>query len=246
MGQPGRRAGAREVLRDDLGPVGQATTAELRHLALASGLTPSMRGLDLGCGAGSTTLWLSSELGCRMIGLDPAPDAIAQARTRAPAAAAARVRFLQGDLGSPLPFGRGGFDAVVSADALHWPRSQRELLAECHRVLRRNGRLAVLATHAGGMQPDPRLGALDFLVIGLDYPELLAGAGFTAIEGRDLTQEFVVGAAAMVDRLAGHLPGLRLELGEDIADALARRYRLTAELARSGALQRTLFHACAR
>ncbi len=234
-----------EALGDDLDPLGYATDAELRHLAAASGLTSATRGLDLGCGAGGTTLWLSGKLGCRMIGMDPAPVAIQQARARA-GAAGARVRFLQGELGGALPFGRGGFDAVVSTDTLYWPGNTRELLEECHRVLRRRGRLAVLATHGAAHRPDPRLGPLDSSPIGIDYPELLLRAGFTALGSHDLTQEFVASATAVADRLADHLPQIRLELGQEFADALGRRCSLTAELARAGVLRRTLLHASAR
>lgn len=68
--------------------------------------------LDLGCGDGALTLRLV-ELGCRVIGVDAAPDMVARARARS-----LDARLMDGHA---LTFQRC-FDGVLSNAALHWMR----------------------------------------------------------------------------------------------------------------------------
>src|SRR5262245_46077827 len=60
---------------------------------------PPRRALDLGCGTGTTSLYLASR-GWHVTGVDFAPPAIARAQARAQAAGAlpGSVRFLRGDV----------------------------------------------------------------------------------------------------------------------------------------------------
>lgn len=68
--------------------------------------------LDLGCGDGALTLRLA-ELGCRVVGVDAAPDMVHRARQRG-----LDARLMDGHM---LAFERC-FDAVLSNAALHWMR----------------------------------------------------------------------------------------------------------------------------
>jgi trans-aconitate methyltransferase len=86
--------------------------------------------LDLGCGDGALTNRLKNS-GAEVIGCDRSPEMLAAAEARG-------VRTIQADMTS-LPFA-GEFDAVFSNAALHWTRSQAEVLAGVHRALRPGGR----------------------------------------------------------------------------------------------------------
>ena len=59
------------------------TITQLRRMAGDLGLMPGQTLLDLGCGMGGPALWMTRETGCRLIGIDASPMAIAQATARA-------------------------------------------------------------------------------------------------------------------------------------------------------------------
>jgi len=231
-----------EALGEYVGQCGHATVRELRTLAEAARLRPGSRGLDIACGSGGPTFWLAAATGCRFVGVDIAASAIDQARKR-PDVAAPRPRFLEANLDAPLPFGRGGFDAVLSIDGVHWSHRKPDLLRECQRVLRRNGRLAFLTTYAAKTADDPRLNQVEPYAVQVPYVQMLAEAGFRDVMLLDLTRDFVVGARAVAAAAARHLRALRGELGKEVADVLLRQYAVTGQLAGAGVLHRAVIAA---
>jgi ubiquinone/menaquinone biosynthesis C-methylase UbiE len=94
------------------------------------------RTLDLGCGTGRDLPLFPSD--ARVIGLDPAWDALRRARRRAP-----RVPLVQGSA-EALPFREGVFDTVVSGLVFCSVADPRRGLAEVRRVLRPVGTLRML------------------------------------------------------------------------------------------------------
>jgi SAM-dependent methyltransferase len=95
--------------------------------------------LDLGCGAGSTVLWLASK-GFRATGVDLAPAAIAAAERRA-RRRKGRARFQVGDV-LALPFSEGAFRVLSDIGCFHTlPLDRRgDYAREVARVLRPEGR----------------------------------------------------------------------------------------------------------
>jgi ubiquinone/menaquinone biosynthesis C-methylase UbiE len=100
----------------------------------AAGVLPGTRVLDVGCGIGDTTFLAADLVGPNgfVVGIDRSADAIATARQRS--AGRPNVRFVEGDLGSPIS-DHELFDAVVGRYVLvHQPdivaalRSVRELV----------------------------------------------------------------------------------------------------------------------
>jgi ubiquinone/menaquinone biosynthesis C-methylase UbiE len=71
--------------------------------------------LDIGCGAGATTLAMARRIGNtgRCVGLDISEPLVALARKRASAEGAANAEFVAGDA-QTYPFQPDRFDAVVS------------------------------------------------------------------------------------------------------------------------------------
>ncbi len=88
--------------------------------------------LDLGCAEGA----LTALLGPGAVGADRDRGALRAAR-------AAGTRVLAADLDRGLPFRTGAADAVLLSHALEHVREPPRLLAECARVLRPGGTLAV-------------------------------------------------------------------------------------------------------
>jgi SAM-dependent methyltransferase len=122
---------------------------------------PAPRVLDLACGTGSISRRLLDRLpGARTVAVDVDPALLTIAE--ASLGADERVRIVRADLGDPgWPdvVGESGFDAVVTATALHWfaEPALRRLYRELHGVVRPGGAVA----NADEMPPAalPRLGS---------------------------------------------------------------------------------------
>src|SRR5262249_10375100 len=70
--------------------------------------------LELGCGTGRDTVVLQAA-GLRVIAIDRSPEALAEARRRAPSAT-----FIESDLRAPLPIDSGEVGAIVASLCLHY------------------------------------------------------------------------------------------------------------------------------
>jgi SAM-dependent methyltransferase len=110
--------------------------------SLADGLTGSA--LDYGAGWGDITARLASQF-TRIVGVDIDP-----ARVEFAAAEWAPVKFSRCDEGG-LAFDDGSFDVVFSIVVMHFAPSPERYLAECRRVLRRDGTLVILVQSPDSM-----------------------------------------------------------------------------------------------
>ena len=92
---------------------GRALAAPTRTLLEAAGLRGGMRVLDLGSGAGDMSFLVADVVGedGEVVGVERAPEAIAEASARAERQGRANVRFVHGDIHDP--YDDGAFDAVV-------------------------------------------------------------------------------------------------------------------------------------
>jgi SAM-dependent methyltransferase len=94
------------------------TSAEkIRLLGERLRLRPESRVLDLACGKAGPALLLASMFGCRVVGVERAPEFAAEARRRVAAAGLdARVEIVEGDA-EAYAFEPGGFDAALCLGA---------------------------------------------------------------------------------------------------------------------------------
>ena len=126
-----------------------------RVIALA-GPAVAGRVADIGCGAGDLlaalgSAWRQSAL----YGVD-----VAASRLRTAAAVAGRVRLVDADLGEPLPFAAGVFDAAFCTEVLEHLKNPHRCLREIRRVLAPGGRLTLSVPNATGFAPFHRVGGL--------------------------------------------------------------------------------------
>jgi SAM-dependent methyltransferase len=167
-------------------------TAENSAGYLLGSLRPGLDLLDVGCGPGTITADLAGRLAPgRVVGLDRAPEVLAQARA---GQEGENLEFLPGDV-YRLPFGEASFDVVHAHQVLQHLTEPVGALGEMHRVLRPGGILAVRDSDYGAFGWTPADPLLDrWLAL---YHEVTARNGAEADAGRYLAGW--VGAAGFVD-----------------------------------------------
>jgi 2-polyprenyl-3-methyl-5-hydroxy-6-metoxy-1,4-benzoquinol methylase len=127
--------------------------AQIDALLATTRLGPAHRGLDLGCGAGLITEYLSDATAAHFTGLDYSPVAIAEAQRRT-GAKRDRLCFQVGNL-DDLPFPSRSFDALISIDTLYMPNDLDATLAQMVALLRPGGQMAIFYLNMlWGLPPD--------------------------------------------------------------------------------------------
>jgi SAM-dependent methyltransferase len=145
----------------------------LERLSAAMNLAPGRTLVDLGCGHGGPGLWVATETGATLIGIDISPVGVALANEQAiHLSLAERTRFLVGDLiVTGLP--DASCDAVLSLDVLIFVPNKAAAVHEFARILKIGGILGFTSWEQSGHSE--RLGAEQCA----DYRPLLAAAGLT-------------------------------------------------------------------
>lgn len=144
-----RRFPPRETIFKDPGPRPRAEYEDERAFSFSrffgeDGAT-WLRGrdvLDLGCGYGGRTVRFA-ELGARSVaGVEIASELVEHARVFA-SASGVDADFREG-AGEALPFADGSFDLILMNDVMEHVVAPAAVLAECRRVLRPGGRVALV------------------------------------------------------------------------------------------------------
>ncbi|TGO22404.1 hypothetical protein BPAE_0169g00110 [Botrytis paeoniae] len=112
----------------------------LHKLALTN--TPNIQILDIGCGPGNLTAYISSLLpDGKIIGIDPSSSRIALALSTY--GDHTHLEFYEGIAEDLARFGDESFDAVFMNSTFHWVRDQEGALRECFRVIKKGGKLGI-------------------------------------------------------------------------------------------------------
>ncbi|MFG2222261.1 SAM-dependent methyltransferase [Streptomyces sp. NPDC048644] len=105
-----------------------------------SGIGPASHVLDVGCGNGTTSVYLAHKTGCRVDGIDISGVRVGHAKARA--GALPNVAFHKASV-SQLPFPDGTFTHIWSQATLYHVPDRNRALDEIHRVLAEGGRLVL-------------------------------------------------------------------------------------------------------
>ena len=106
------------------------------------GYSSSGRSADLGAGIGYFSFPLA-ELAAEVVAIDIEQKMLGVIAGRASERGVDNIRLVQGEITS-LPFADSSMDHILTAFVYHEVNSQKRLLAECARVLRKNGHLDII------------------------------------------------------------------------------------------------------
>lgn len=137
------------VFGQDLCQHGFASQEQLMLLLEVTQLGSSQHVLDLGCGNGMITEYLSDYTGAHFTGLDYIPQAIDQARNRT-ASKIDRLAFIVGDI-NRLELAPNAYDVILSIDSIYFSDDYIATLQELKTALRPAGQMAILYSH--GREP---------------------------------------------------------------------------------------------
>ncbi|WP_327149403.1 class I SAM-dependent methyltransferase [Nocardia sp. NBC_01329] len=166
---------------------GRTTDADRRFAVESLHLDRSPRVLDIACGPGNFTRFLSEHVpaGGYVTGIDYSPPMLARALADN---AGPRTGYIRGDA-RHLPFADESFDAVCCFGALYLIPDPLIAAREMVRVLAPGGRIAITTSH----RPDNPIGELTRVTAavsglrmfgGRTFPELFAASGLVDIDQR--------------------------------------------------------------
>jgi 27-O-demethylrifamycin SV methyltransferase len=123
-------------------PLPTATAVLTDRMVAAAGIEPGVEVLDVGCGTGAPACVLAG-LGASVLGITTSTVGVAAATERAEAAGVGdTARFeVRDGMDNGLP--DHSFDRVWVLESSHLMRARDQLIAECARVLRPGGRMAL-------------------------------------------------------------------------------------------------------
>jgi SAM-dependent methyltransferase len=156
----------------------------------ALGVSETDHVLELGFGAGRSLATL-----CRLAShgkttaIDHSEAMVAMAQQRNKALVSSGHLQLQAGRFSPLPFEANVFDRILLVNVIYFFDNSGNDIAECHRVLKLGGRIAIYATDKATMEQWPFCEDETHRLFGRDdVVDLLVGAGF---EGSDIVVDEV-------------------------------------------------------
>ena len=155
------------------------------------------RVLDLGCGNGTTAIWLAERSGGHVTGIDLSGVRVANALEKRKALALPlqeRVSFQKASA-TELPFAEGTFTHIWSQAVIYHVPDKRQVISEVYRVLEDGGVIVFddLVRPKRDITPEAQTYVYDRLLYDTEfsfesYQEALKDQGFEVVEAVDLAQ----------------------------------------------------------
>lgn len=193
---PELRKVERQVCGCDYGATSWATRAEADLIKQVLALRHGLRLLEIGAGSGWPALYLVRESGCEAMLTDLPPGGLRIARQRSVSDGIGGLCMLAVADAARLPFAGRSFDAINHSDVLCCLVQKREVLAECRRVIRPDGRMVFSVIHVPCAVPESDrpvavAAAPEFVEAEAAYSMLLSETGWRLSDRHDLTDAFL-------------------------------------------------------
>ena len=184
--------------------------ANLDRIMVEKGsIGPDARALDLGCGNGTTAIWLAGHTGCRVTGIDLSGVRIDNAnadRERQEPGLRERLAFEKASA-TELPFSDGSFDRVWSQAVIYHVPDKRTVLKEVFRVLEKGGIFVFddLVKPRQEVSPEAQRFVYDRLLYDTEfsfesYQDALKAQGFELLEAHDISSHLRQSYLCLADR----------------------------------------------
>ncbi len=156
----------------DLCQEGQMDMDSLRDILDRLDLKPGQRVLDLGCGAGGISEYVSEHSRTQVTGLDYSKTAISVANRRTENKRS-QLNFIEADLNNLKPE-PNSYDAAISIDSIYWVNDTVDALQRIVKTLKPGGQLILTIVHIPEYCERPEELEIDktFVAIALDELEL--------------------------------------------------------------------------
>lgn len=156
----------------DLCQEGQMDMKSIHDLLDRLDLKPGQRVLDLGCGAGGISEYMSDQTGTRVTGLDYSKTGISVARSRTKNKRS-QLDFIEADL-NQLELKPQSYDAAVSIDSIYWVNDTADVLQRIIKTLKPGGQLILSIVIMPGYCDSPEELEIDktFVATALDRLEI--------------------------------------------------------------------------
>jgi cyclopropane fatty-acyl-phospholipid synthase-like methyltransferase len=100
--------------------------------------------LDVGCGYGTTAIWLAKNIGCKVIGITISEKQVAEAKNTAKKYGVEHLTDFRVMNFHKIEFPENTFDAVISIESICHSSNQPVVLKEIYHVLKPAGTLAIV------------------------------------------------------------------------------------------------------
>jgi len=180
----------------DLGQSSWMTVDELNSMIGKLGITSGSKVLEVGSGAGGTSVYIAKKTGCSINGVDLNPHGVETAGQLAKMEGVSdKAKFQVIDASKPLPFEPGSFDAVFCNDSMCHIPGRQTVLEDWKRVLKPGGKLvytdAMVITSmisSEDIATRSSIGVYFYPVMG-ENELIIKAAGLSLIEAHDTTTE---------------------------------------------------------
>ena len=209
---------------------------EIRALAVQAGIGAGVSVLDLCCGVAGPGRFVTSELGCRYLGVDSSASAIAIARERA---AGLPCRF---EVGRVPPVPQGPFDVVLLLETMLAFADKQTLLREIASALPVGGRFAFTVEEGQPLTDAERRRMPDADTVWLvPLPQLLSSleqVGLRVGWLEECSGAHREMADSLIDAFAADRSAITAEVGETALDELLAAHRLWSNWLREGRVRK--------
>ncbi len=121
----------------------EALLNENKVLAEMAGITFNDYVLDVGCGYGTTAIWLAKNIGCNVVGITISQKQVDEANKMARKYKVDHLTDFKVMDFHKIDLPEGSFDVVIAIESICHSSEQPKVLGEIYRMLKPNGRLAI-------------------------------------------------------------------------------------------------------